>query len=177
MFRASCLTVLLAWLMLPVVAWPQQSLNITSSSFVDGKIAQRHACGGQGGDDISPQITVSGLPVGSAFLAIVMDDPDAMAPAGKVWVHWNVVNIPAASLSFAAGAKPAGEQLRNSGGGSSYAGMCPPDGVHVYRLAVFALKEKLDTGGFFGPSDLTIERFVSEYGDRILASKVIKGKF
>jgi len=177
MFRILSLTFLVAWIFAPTIAWSAEAFSVTSSSIVNGRIAQKHACSGQSGDDVSWQLSLSGLPEGAKFLAIVMDDPDAMAPAGKVWVHWNVVNIPATTLTFAAGEKPQGEQLRNSGGGSNYAGMCPPDGVHLYQMAVFALKDKIDTSGFFGPSELTIDAFESEYGAKILAKSVITGKF
>lgn len=174
--RAFVIALVLGFL-LPGMAWAQDGLGVTSASIVDGKLGKPHACSRHGGRNVSPEISVTGLPDGTTHLAIVMDDPDAMAPAGKVWVHWNVVNIPASQTAFPAGQKPPGKELHHSGGGTSYAGMCPPDGVHEYRIAVFALNGEIDAGGFFGPSELTIERFADKYAGKILARGMVTGRF
>lgn len=153
------------------------SMDLSSSSFTGGKIKTESACSKHGGRDVSPQITISALPAGTTHLAIIMDDPDAVPVAGKTWVHWNVVNIPADKTEFAAGETPPGTELTNHNKRSSYAGMCPPNGTHTYRLAAYALKAPVDTGGFFGPSMLTLEGFQSKYSDLILGQAQIEGAF
>ena len=70
-------------------------MELSSSSIVGGQIQQPHACRGKGGTDQPLQLTIRGLPADAKFIAIVSDDPDAVKPAGKVWVHWNVFNVPA----------------------------------------------------------------------------------
>lgn len=154
-------------------------LSLTSASIQDGKIERAHACRQQGGKDISPQLSIKSIPTEAKFLAVVSDDPDAVRPAGKVWVHWNLFNIPKKSdeLDIAAGGTSDGDPGRTSGGVKGYEGMCPPDGIHTYRFAVFALSEKIELGGFFGPSAMTIESFESKYRQLVLAKAVISGKF
>ena len=41
-----------------------------------------------------PTLFVSGIPEGTKYLALIMDDPDAMGAVGKVWVHWVVMEYP-----------------------------------------------------------------------------------
>lgn len=153
-------------------------IELTSASITDGRIAQEHSCPAKGGSGKSLQLTVRGLPAGTKYIGIVADDPDAVRPAGKVWVHWNLFNVPAAGeLTVPAGQPPAGDAGRTSGNAKGYEGMCPPDGEHTYRFAVFAYKEKLELGGFFGPAPMTIDAFESKYRDRILGKALITGKF
>lgn len=153
------------------------AMELNSSSFSDGKIKKESACSKHGGQDISPQISISGAPSGTTHFAVIVDDPDARSVAGKTWVHWNVVNIPADKSEFGAGETPPGKELSNHNKRTRYAGMCPPNGTHKYRMGVFALKAPIDVGGFFGPSMLTLEAFESKYKDQILDHTRIEGAF
>jgi Raf kinase inhibitor-like YbhB/YbcL family protein len=150
-------------------------MELSSSSIVGGQIQKPHACRGKGGTDQPLQLTVRGLPAEAKYISIVGDDPDAMKPAGKVWVHWNVFNIPAqGEIAIAAGQQLPGDTGQTSGGARGYEGMCPPDGVHTYRFAVFASRDKLhvDTR-----TPWTIDRFESAYGTQALAKVQITGRF
>jgi Raf kinase inhibitor-like YbhB/YbcL family protein len=83
------------------------------------------------------------MPPGTAELALVLDDPDAV---GGRYVHWIVVGIPARPAQTAPGRTPAGATvLPNSGGDARYLGPCPPSGtgVHHYRFTLYALRERL----------------------------------
>lgn len=157
-------------------ACAEAHMELTSSSIVGGQIQQPHACRGKGGSDQPLQLTVRGIPADAKFLAIVADDPDAVKPAGKVWVHWNVFNVPVqgGELAVAAGQPLAGEAGRTSGGGRGYEGMCPPDGVHTYRFAVFATRDKLqvDAG-----QPWTIAAFERQFGPQLAARAMITGRF
>jgi phosphatidylethanolamine-binding protein (PEBP) family uncharacterized protein len=94
---------------------------------------------------------------------------------GKVWVHWNVFNLPAqGAVTIAAGQKLSGDIGQTSGGGRGYEGMCPPDGVHTYRFAVFASRDKLQVDT---RTPLTIDAFEGKYGSQVLAKAQIAGKF
>ncbi len=42
---------------------------------------------------MNPPLEIDGVPEETKSLALVMDDPDAVEPAGKVWDHWVVWNI------------------------------------------------------------------------------------
>ena len=65
-------------------------LKLTSSAFSDGGPIPRE-CGYKNGN-ISPPLTIL-APAGTRSIALIMDDPDAMEPTGKVWVHWVMYNI------------------------------------------------------------------------------------
>jgi hypothetical protein len=151
-------------------------MELSSSSIVDGRIAKEHACRAKGGSDQSPQLGIREIPHEGLYLAIVADDPDAVKPAGKVWVHWNVFNVPAAGrhMEIAAGQPLTGDVGRTSGGGRGYEGMCPPDGVHTYRFAVFAFQDKvkIDTN-----AEWTIDAFEAAYGPQVVAKALITGQF
>ncbi|MBL0418873.1 YbhB/YbcL family Raf kinase inhibitor-like protein [Ramlibacter sp. AW1] len=152
------------------------SLTITSSSIADGRIQRVHACREQGGEDQSLSLTVHGLPPETRFLCVIVDDPDAMKPTGKVWVHWNVFNIETRGemVDFRAGQPLGGEVGLNSSGQAAYQGMCPPDGRHTYRLAVFASRERLqvDTS-----KPWTLDDFQRAYGNRTIGSAQVSAQF
>jgi Raf kinase inhibitor-like YbhB/YbcL family protein len=151
-------------------------MKVSSSSIVGGRIAQVHACRAKGGTDQSPQLTVDDIPSEAPFVSIVGDDPDAMKPAGKVWVHWNVFNVPVTGRLLAdAGQKLSGDVGRTSGSAKNgYEGPCPPDGVHTYRFAVFATRDKVQVDT---QAEWTIDAFEAKFGPQIVAKAVITGQF
>lgn len=152
-------------------------MQLSSSSIVNGKIQKPHACASQGGSDTPLQLTIHGVPADAHYIAIVADDPDAMKPAGKVWVHWNMFNVPAhKDMVMDAGRPLQGDVGRTTGHAKSgYEGPCPPDGTHTYRFAVFAYKDKMDASALQTP--MTIDAFESKFGDRVLAKAMITGQF
>ena len=152
---------------------------INSSDVIDGKIVKESACRKKGGKDKSPQISVKNIPNGTKSISIIMDDPDAIKPAGKIWVHWNVFNIPVDGDTFALdrGAKPAGV-VGKGHSGSGYKGMCPPDGKHKYRIAVFAQNKDVKakaTG--FSAVKYTLERFEKDFASAIIQKSILFGTF
>ena len=154
-------------------------IEVRSSDVVDGKIVKESACRKKGGKDKSPQISITNIPSGTKSISIIMDDPDAIKPAGKIWVHWNVFNIPVDGNTFILdrGAKPAGI-IGKGHSGSGYKGMCPPDGKHEYRIAVYAQKEDVKakaTG--FSAVKYTLERFEKDFGPAIIQKSVLTGTF
>jgi Raf kinase inhibitor-like YbhB/YbcL family protein len=150
-------------------------MKFSSSSIVGGQIQPPHACRAKGGTDQPLQLTIRELPADANFISVVADDPDAMRPAGKVWVHWNVFDVPAnGELVIAAGQKLSGDEGQTSGGRRGYEGMCPPDGVHTYRFAVFASRDKLQADT---RTPWTIDAFEETYGHLVLAQAQITGKF
>ena len=114
------------------------NLKLTSSAFEDGGEIPRE-CGYKNGNR-EPQLTISGTPDGTKSLALIMDDPDAMEPAGKVWVHWVVWNIDPTTTEL--------ENLTEEGmtdfGEVGYGGPAPPDKRHTYVFKLYALDSKLD---------------------------------
>ena len=123
-------------------------MQLISSEFDDGGEIPRE-CGYKNGNR-EPQLTIGGTPEGTKSLALIMDDPDAMEPAGKVWVHWVVWNIP----SDIEGVGDLGETKITDQHGigegitdfgeRGYGGPAPPDKKHTYIFKLYALDNTLD---------------------------------
>ena len=113
------------------------NLKLTSSAFEDGGEIPRE-CGYKNGNKVPP-LTVSGIPEGTKSLSLIMDDPDAMEPAGKVWVHWVAWNIEPTTTEL--------ENLTTEGmtdfGEVGYGGPAPPDKRHTYVFKGYALDTNL----------------------------------
>ena len=65
--------------------------SITSPDFNDGEEIPKIF--GYKHENESPHIRFKSVPNEAKTLALIMDDPDAMAAVGKVWVHWLLANI------------------------------------------------------------------------------------
>src|SRR3989344_8718915 len=117
-----------------------ESMKITSSVFENNKfIPDKY---GASFENINPPLEISGVPKNAKSLVLIMDDPDAMKPAGKVWDHWIVWNIPPFTKEIAEGQEPRGVHGKGTSGNLKYHGPCPPDMVHRYFFTLYAL----DTG-------------------------------
>lgn len=125
-------------------------LDIKSPAFgPNGSIPRKHACDGQ---DVSPQLSWSGVPKEARSLALIMDDPDA--PPGT-WVHWVLYDLPASVAKLEEGL-PKKETLSNGAKQGlcwgvedfdrvGYYGPCPPPGSpHRYFFKLYALDKVLD---------------------------------
>ncbi|MCU1429137.1 MAG: YbhB YbcL family protein [Actinomycetia bacterium] len=128
------------------------SLNVESTLFGDGAtIPKLCAHTYVGGDNVSPDLTWSTAPDGTAVFAVTCYDPDAPTTVG--FVHWVLFNIPPniAHLDAGAGAKgknPTGSTLGfTDWGESQYGGMAPPQGdpPHHYHFTAWALDERIDS--------------------------------
>jgi Raf kinase inhibitor-like YbhB/YbcL family protein len=111
------------------------AMRVTSGSFADGTpIAVENTCAGE---DIPPMLTWTGVPMGTAELAVVVRDLDAGG-----FVHWVVAGIPAQAAGVGGDALPqdAVEAL-NDFGRPGWAGPCPPSGTHHYEFRVYALAQ------------------------------------
>lgn len=89
------------------------------------------------GENVSPPLVISKVPVGTVELAIVMTDPDA-----DDFVHWVVAGIAPTSTFIEEGAVPVeAVETRNDAGTPGWTGPCPPvgDGIHTYDFALYAL--------------------------------------
>ena len=113
------------------------NLKLTSSAFSHGGEIPRE-CGYKNGNKVTP-LTVSGIPEGTESLALIMDDPDAMEPAGKVWVHWVAWNIDPTKTELAKSTEG-----MTDFGEVGYGGPAPPDKRHTYVFKLYALDCYLD---------------------------------
>lgn len=114
-------------------------MQISSPEFKNQEyIPVKYTCEGE---DINPELIISGIPQGTQSLALIMDDPDA--PIG-VWVHWVVFDIPVISR-IEKDSVPGKLGITNSGR-RNYHGPCPPSGTHRYFFKIYALDTKLNLG-------------------------------
>ena len=112
-------------------------MELTSSAFDhEGSIPVTYTCDGA---DISPPLSIGGLPASAVTLALVMDDPDA--PAGT-WDHWVAFDVPVQD-EIAEDVGVLGTAGSNSWGRTGYGGPCPPSGTHRYFFTVYALDAEL----------------------------------
>ena len=117
------------------------NLKLTSTSFEDGGEIPR-IFGYKNGNK-HPTLFVSDMPEGTEYLALIMDDPDAMGAVGKVWVHWVVWNIWPVSNTGVVDYNQASEGMTDFGE-VGYGGPAPPDKRHTYIFKLYALDIKLD---------------------------------
>ncbi len=100
-------------------------LELESPAFKDGeKIPDKY---GYKKQNIHPQLKFHGVPEEAESLVLILDDPDAVKPAGKVWDHWVVWNINPNVEGIKEGETPSNANLgRNDYGNIGYGGPNPP---------------------------------------------------
>lgn len=143
-------------------------MELTSDAFEDGAfIPEKFTCDGA---DVSPRLTLRGVPDEAGSLALVVDDPDA--PAGT-WVHWVLYGLAAdrRELPERIPAEPevlgGSRQGRNDFGDLGYGGPCPPPGKpHRYFFRLYALRgdPQLESGATKDELLEAIEPLVLETG-------------
>ncbi|MBB6249960.1 YbhB/YbcL family Raf kinase inhibitor-like protein [Nitrospirillum iridis] len=124
------------------------TLRLSSPAFTDGaRMPRRHAGGGVG-DNLSPALTWTGVPAGTAALALVMQDPDAPLP--RPATHLLATGIATSRKSFEEGelCPQVGNGLtlgRGLFGRVGYAGPRPVrgHGPHRYVFQLLALEHPL----------------------------------
>ncbi|MDP6549006.1 MAG: YbhB/YbcL family Raf kinase inhibitor-like protein [Dehalococcoidia bacterium] len=158
---------------IPATVAPEP-FTLLISAFPDaGTIPLRYSCDGE---DISPALSRTSQPPGTATFAVVMDDPDV---PGGTWDHWTVFNIPAASLQLPE-AQPKTPQLpggavqgSNSWDETGYGGPCPPAGpAHRYRFFLYALDSSLDL-----PAGASKGAVLNAMAGHILAESLFTGTY
>ncbi len=113
-------------------------MKISSPAFKHNqRIPSKFTCEGE---DISPTLIISDVPVEAKSLALIVDDPDA---PGKTWVHWVVFDIPSTTAEIKEDSIP-GTQGYNDFGRNDWGGPCPPSGTHRYFFKIYALDAALN---------------------------------
>ena len=124
-------------------------------------IPSKYTCDGE---EVSPPLTVEGIPKKTKSLSLIMEDPDA--PAG-LFIHWLVWNIPPTD-KIQENSIPGTEGL-NTNKKNSYHGPCPPGGTHRYYFKVYALDTLLKLGAFSEKEVLenAMQNHILAYGELI----------
>jgi hypothetical protein len=145
-------------------------MKITSPAFKNnGMIPSRYTCDGI---NINPPLTFSDIPENTKTLVLIMDDPDAVKPAGKVWDHWIVFNIPKETTEIQEDQEPNGIHGKGTSGNLKYHGPCPPDGEHRYFFKLYALNTELNL--IEGSKKSEVEKAMQSY---IIEKAELIGKY
>ena len=145
-------------------------LAISSSAFdPHGGIPDRHT---SNGEDVSPELSISGVPDGTKQLALICHDPDAPLPDG--FTHWVVYGIPADTTEIPEGGGEDFTEGENDMGNQSYNGPAPPEGhgVHHYYFWVYALDTEVDAD-----PGLTRAQLLEQIGDHVIEQARVVGTY
>ncbi|MBC5792580.1 MAG: YbhB/YbcL family Raf kinase inhibitor-like protein [Nanohaloarchaea archaeon] len=144
-------------------------MKLTTPAFEDsGEIPERHS---YIRENVNPELKISEVPEEAESLVMIMDDPDAMEPAGKIWLHWTLWNIDPNTSKIGENEAPGTEgttDFRETG----YGGPNPPDGEHTYYFRLYALDTELDLNE--GASRDELEESME---GKVIEETELKGRF
>lgn len=146
-------------------------MRLTSSAFSEKEsIPSVYTCDGS---NTSPELSISGVPVGAKSLVLLMDDPDVPTSikADGIFDHWVMYDIEADTKVIQEG-KFSGTLGANGTGKTGYIGPCPPDRQHRYFFKLYALDQKL---GF--PEGKTKQEILSAIEGHVLESSELIGLY
>jgi Raf kinase inhibitor-like YbhB/YbcL family protein len=129
------------------IASAADPFTLSSTTFKDGQMMPRKVANNLPtnpncvGENVSPQLSWSGVPDGTKSFAIMMVDPEGRGGAGVN--HWVAYGIPPSVTSFAEGelSKPSDKYVggKSTQGVGYYSGPCtPPGSPHHYTFVVVA---------------------------------------
>jgi len=121
--------------------------SLSSTTFKDGQMMPRKVANNIAanpncvGENVSPQLSWTGVPDGTKSFAIMMVDPEGRGGAGVN--HWVAYGIPASITSFAEGelSKLSDKYVggKSTQGVGFYSGPCtPPGSPHHYTFVIVA---------------------------------------
>jgi Raf kinase inhibitor-like YbhB/YbcL family protein len=155
-----------------VLAWTASAIAadpfvVTSTTFKDGQLMPKKVANTSPtnmncvGENVSPQLSWTGVPEGTKSFAILMEDPEGRGGAGVH--HWVAYGIPPSVTSFAEGevSKPSDKYVggKSTQGVGNYSGPCTPAGApHHYSFIVIAT----DFDPKEIPAGLTREEFLAK---------------
>jgi Raf kinase inhibitor-like YbhB/YbcL family protein len=124
------------------------ALNLSSESWHEfAFVGSNYLCPNQGGDNISPELSWTEVPLNTKSFLLLLHDPDAPHSAG--FVHWVVYIHDPKIKSIATGFMPTtSSQIvfgLNGMEKNVYFGPCPPSGtgLHRYIFTLYALNTQL----------------------------------
>jgi Raf kinase inhibitor-like YbhB/YbcL family protein len=125
--------------------------SLTSSTFKDGTVMPKNAANSAAnaptnpncvGENVSPQLSWTGVPEGTKSFVMLMIDPEGRGGAGVN--HWVAYGIPASVTGFDLGevSKPSDKYVggKSTQGVGFYSGPCTPSGTtpHHYTFVLIA---------------------------------------
>lgn len=156
------------------------NLTLSSPAFDDGEpIPEKH---GYKVENVSPPLSVSGVPDEAESLALVMMDLSSDQPISNtrepvqetLQDHWVVWNIPT-DIDIPEGWDPTTDgatEGSNDFGETGYGGPSPPDHEHTYRFILYALNTTLDLSSSAGQA-----RLEDAMEDHVLDETFLEGTY
>ena len=147
-------------------------MKLTSPVFAEGgKIPSKYTCEGE---NINPELHISGVPAHAKALVLILDDPDVpeFVRKDRMYDHWVVFNIPPITAKIPEDSQPQGTPGKNTSGGLNYTGPCPPDREHRYFFKLYALDCELSLPK--GASKRDVENAIKGH---ILAQTQLMGRY
>ncbi len=144
-------------------------MRLTSPEFKDGEELPEKA--GYMEENVNPQLEIKEVPEEAVSLVLIMDDPDAVEPAGKIWDHWIVYDVDPSTEKIESGESPGTEGItdfRETG----YNGPNPPDGEHMYVFTAYALDKELGL-----PQGANKEQVEESIEGHIIEKAELKGRY
>lgn len=154
------------------VLWLKREKNLMQLTSVFGNnqaIPSKFACDGE---NVNPELNITGVPKEAKGLSLIVDDPDA--PSGD-FVHWVMWNFGPGTLQIKENMIPTDVGAvvgKNDFGNNNYGGPCPPDKTHRYQFKVYALDKKLDLAASAGKKEL-----LAAMNGHILDQAVLVGNY
>ncbi len=141
-------------------------MELHSNSFdAGGAIAAKY---GKKADNISPQLSWSDVPEGTASFVLTFID---LHPIARGYVHWVVTGIPGdvteLAENVAATGLPAGAHESQV-----YAGPFPPSGTHDYEFTLYAVGAAADV-----PARAPLDQILHAIDPHVLARAKLIGAF
>lgn len=147
------------------------NLQLKSSAFSNGdEIPKQY---GYKHNNVNPPLSISGIPSKTKSLVLIMDDPDAKAAVGKIWVHWVIFNIESNTIEIPESCSlPNSIDGKNDFGELGYGGPAPPDKRHTYIFKLYALDTKLNL-----QKGATKDQVENAMNDHIIDKTILKGTY
>jgi Raf kinase inhibitor-like YbhB/YbcL family protein len=138
--------------------------TLSSTAFAEGEaIPREFSCQGE---NVSPPLSWTGVPAGTAGLVLVVDDPDAGG-----YVHWIVLDLPGSDGELPRGVDPMAASPQQ--GRNGWSGPCPPSGTHHYNFTLTALGAPLNLAD--RPSASAVQEALA--GAPVVGTAVLTGTY
>ncbi len=160
-------------LALGLTAPPANSADIftlKSTTFADGHMMPKKVANNAPnnpncvGENVSPELSWSGVPEGTKSFVLLMSDPEGRAPSGVS--HWVAYGIPATVTGFAEG-ETSKDSDKYVGGKSTmgvghYSGPCTPPNASAHHYTFILIATDFDPKEL--PPGLTRDEVIAKFG-------------
>ena len=144
-------------------------MKLSSPEFEDGEEIPEKI--GYMEENTNPELRIGNVPDEASSLVLIMDDPDAVEAAGKIWDHWIMYDIDPSVNEINSGDSP-GTEGRTDFRETGYNGPNPPDGEHMYVFTVYALDSELGL-----PQGASKEEVEDSMEGHIIEKSELKGRY